>query len=222
MPRIARICAIHYPHHVTQRGNNREAVFFDDDDREFYLKILGKYSSQYNFDIWAYCLMVNHVHLLAVPKREDSLAKGLGSTNLVYTQYVNRRYGRSGRLWQNRFFSSVIENEPYLWAVVRYIERNPVRGDLVGRAEEYVWSSARAHILGRRDHLLTGDSWLRRSKRGDFQKFEEREDRPIEDSIRKATSTGRPLGGEEFVEHLEKTLQRRIIVQRPGRPRKRN
>ena len=190
MPRSARICAIHFPHHVTQRGNNREAVFFDDDDREFYLKILGKYSSQYNLDIWAYCLIVNHVHLLAVPKREDSLAKGLGSTNLVYTQYVNRRYGRSGRVWQNRFFSAVIENEPYLWAVVRYIERNPVRGNLVEKAEEYMWSSARAHILGRRNNLLTGDSWLRRSKRGDFQKFMESEDRPIEDSIRKATSTG--------------------------------
>ena len=220
MPRIARICAIHYPHHVTQRGNNREAVFFDDDDSEFYLKILDKYSAQHNLDIWAYCLMVNHVHLLAVPKREDSLAKGLGSTNLVYTQYVNRRYGRSGRVWQNRFFSAVIENEPYLWAVVRYIERNPVRGNLVEKAEEYMWSSARAHILGRRNNLLTGDSWLRRSKRGDFQKFMESEDRPIEDSIRKATSTGRPLGREEFMQHLEKTLQRKIVVQRAGRPKK--
>ncbi len=221
MPRIARICAIHYPHHVTQRGNNRETVFFDNDDRVFYLKILGKYSLQYNLDIWAYCLMVNHVHLLAVPRREDSLAKGLGSTNLVYTQYVNRRYGRSGRLWQNRFFSAVIENEPYLWAVVRYIERNPVRGNLVERAEEYIWSSAQAHILGRQDNMLTGDSWLIRSKRGDFQKFVESEDRPIEDSIRKATSTGRPLGCGELVQHLEKTLQRRIIVQKAGRPKKR-
>jgi putative transposase len=88
MPRIARIYALNYPHHITQRGNNRETVFFDDEDKKFYLKILNKYSYQWNFDIWAYCLMPNHVHILVVPKREDSLAKGIGGTNLVLLRQI--------------------------------------------------------------------------------------------------------------------------------------
>src|SRR3972149_9149638 len=120
MPRIARVCAINYPHHVTQRGNNKEAVFFDDEDKAFYLKTLGAYSKKRGFEIWAYCLMTNHVHILAVPKQEESLARGIGGTNLVYTQYINRKYKRSGRLWQNRFFSCVIEQEGYLLGVMRY------------------------------------------------------------------------------------------------------
>lgn len=115
MPRIARICAIGYPHHITQRGNNKEAVFFEDDDREFYLKTISKYTYKWAFEIWAYCLMSNHVHILAVPHKEESLARGIGGTNLVYTQYINRKYKRRGRLWQNRFFSTIIEKEPYLW-----------------------------------------------------------------------------------------------------------
>jgi len=89
MPRIARLLAVNCPHHITQRGNNRETVFFDDEDRKSYLKILKRYSDQWKFDIWAYCLMPNHVHLLVVPKEEKSLARGIGATNLVYTQYFN-------------------------------------------------------------------------------------------------------------------------------------
>jgi putative transposase len=95
MPRTARICAINYPHHITQRGNNKETIFFDDDDRDFYLRTLSRYSDQWNLDIWAYCLMANHVHILAVQRKDESLAKGIGGANLVYAQYINRRYNRS-------------------------------------------------------------------------------------------------------------------------------
>ena len=159
MPRIARVCAVNYPHHVTQRGNNREPVFFDDEDKAFYLKTLRGYSKKWGLDIWAYCLMTNHVHILAVPKQEESLARGIGGTNLVYTQYVNCKYKRSGRLWQNRFYSTIIEKEPYLWAVSRYIELNSVRAKLVKKAEDYKWSSAKAHLLGLSDAILS-KSWL--------------------------------------------------------------
>ena len=134
MPRIARICAIGYPHHITQRGNNKETVFFEDEDRRFYLKTLNKYSHKWDLEIWVYCLMDNHVHILAVPQKYESLARGIGGTNLVYTQYINRKYKRSGRLWQNRFYSTIIEKESYLWAASRYIERNPVRAKLVKEA----------------------------------------------------------------------------------------
>jgi putative transposase len=93
--------------------------------------------------------MGNHTHILAIPEKETSLARGIGGTNRLYTQYINRKYNRSGRLWPNRVFSSIVEEEPYLWAVIRYIEQNQVRAKLVKQAEDDQWSSARAHILGR-------------------------------------------------------------------------
>jgi putative transposase len=110
MPRIARIIAAGYPHHITQRGNNRVTVFFDDEDRQTYLNLLLKYSRKYGVAIWAYCLMSNHVHLLAVPETETGLARGIGLTNMLYTQYLNRKLNQSGRIWQNRFFSCLVES----------------------------------------------------------------------------------------------------------------
>ena len=114
MPRIARIIAVNYPHHITQRGNNRSTVFFDDEDRQTYLKLLAGYAQKHQFQILAYCLMDNHIHLLAVPETETALARGIGMTNQVYTQYLNRKLKQSGRIWQNRFFSCVVENDQYL------------------------------------------------------------------------------------------------------------
>lgn len=220
MPRIARICAVDYPHHITQRGNNKETVFFADEDREFYLKTLSRYSNKWAFDIWAYCLMTNHVHILTVPRKEESLARGIGATNLVYTQYINRKYKRSGRLWQNRFFSTIIEKEPYLWAVARYIERNPVRAKLVEKAEDYPWSSARAHVSSIKDDILSRQNWLEEGDFNIYREFLRYEDKDIEASVRKATSTGRPLGTTEFIKRLEKILEQDILPKRAGRPKK--
>lgn len=220
MPRIARVCAIDYPHHITQRGNNKEAVFFEDEDREFYLKTLSKYSHKWAFEIWAYCLMSNHIHILTVPRKEESLARGIGSTNLVYTQYINYKYKRSGRLWQNRFFSTIIEKEPYLWAVARYIEKNPVRANLVKKAEDYAWSSAKAHVAGVKDDILSEEDWLQKRELNAYREFLEYDDKEIETSIRKATSTGRPLGTEGFIRRLEKILWCEILPKKAGRPKK--
>lgn len=219
MPRIARVCAVNYPHHVTQRGNNKQTVFFDDEDKAFYLKTLGSYSKKWGLDIWAYCLMTNHVHILAVPEQEESLARGIGGTNLVYTQYINRKYKRSGRLWQNRFYSTIIEKEPYLWAVTRYIERNPVRAKLVKKAEACKWSSAKAHIMGFRDDILS-KNWLDEKERKAYKEFMIEEDKEVDTLIRKATSTGRPLGTERFIKTLEKLLDRGLLPKRAGRPKK--
>jgi putative transposase len=108
MLRIARVTLPDYPHHVTQRGNNRATVFFDDEDRNFYLGTLKSYSDSYRVCILSYCLMDNHVHILAVPMETGGLARSIGRSNLLYTQYINRKYGRSGRLWQNRFFPSLL------------------------------------------------------------------------------------------------------------------
>lgn len=219
MPRIARVCAVNYPHHVTQRGNNKENIFFDNEDKAFYLKTLKGYSKKWGFDIWAYCLMTNHVHILAVPNREESLARGIGATNLVYTQYINRKYKRSGRLWQNRFYSTIIEKEPYLWAVTRYIERNPVRAELVKKAEGYKWSSAKAHIMGFRDDILS-KNWLDEKERKAYKDFMIEDDKEVDLLIRKATSTGRPLGTELFLKTLEKVLDRGLLPKKAGRPKK--
>ena len=123
MPRIARVVAVGLPHHVTQRGNNRSQVFFDDDDRRFYLWTLAQYRRKHAVDIWGYFLMDNHMNALAVPQQPDSLARCFAGTNLVYTQHVNRKNRRSGRLWQNRFFSWPVDKDEYLWSVLRYILR---------------------------------------------------------------------------------------------------
>ena len=155
-----------------------------------------------------------------VPRKDESLAKGIGGANLVYTQHINRRYNRSGRLWQNRFFSTIVEEGPYLWAVARYIERNPVRVNIVERAEDYPWSSAKAHVLRIRDAILSSEDWLEESEFNAYREFLTDEDRNKEDSIRKATSTGRPLGSDEFIEDLGKILEINIFSKKPGRPKK--
>ena len=219
MPRIARVIAARYPHHITQRGNNREDAFFTDEDKSFYLRTLKSYCEKWRVQVWAYCLMTNHVHILAVPSDEESLSRCIGRTNLLYTQYINRRYKRSGRLWQNRFFSTIIEAEPYLWAVVRYIEQNPVKSKLVDKPEDYKWSSCRANISGKGD-ILVSDEWLGGKERAAYRKFLMQQDPEVEQKIRRATSTGRPLGSNRFVEKLELKLLRRLSPGKPGRPRK--
>lgn len=219
MPRIARVIAVEYPHHITQRGNNRAEVFFDDEDRAFYIKTLKSYCEKWKVKIWAYCFMTNHVHILAVPKAEESLSISMGRTNLIYTQHVNRKYRRSGGLWQNRFFSTIVEKAPYLWAVARYIECNPVRSGMVKRPEDYRWSSSRAHITGRGDELVMGDAWLDKSSRKAYRDFLKKEDIETEWAIRRATSAGRPLGREGFIRKLEKKLSRSLLLEKVGRPK---
>ncbi|MDD2737106.1 MAG: transposase [Desulfuromonadaceae bacterium] len=220
MPRIARVIATGYPHHITQRGNNRATVFFDDEDRQTYLKLLVGYSEKHLVQIWAYCLMNNHIHLLAVPETETSLARGIGLTNQVYTQYLNRKLNQSGRIWQNRFFSCVVENNQCLWAVARYIERNPLKVDLVKNAESYRWSSAKAHLTGSSDILLGATSWLSPEEQNTYAEFVATEDDETDNTIRKATRTGRPFGSESFVDLLEFQLKQPLKANKRGRPYK--
>jgi putative transposase len=121
MPRIGRAVAPGYPHHVIQRGNNRENVFFEKEDRTKYLSLLNKYAFKWNAPIMAYCLMSNHIHLLTKPLSEESLFKMMQGLTLCYTQYINRMYGRTGRLWESRYHSCIVDYDKYLWAVARYI-----------------------------------------------------------------------------------------------------
>ena len=130
--RVGRIVIPGVPHHITQRGNNRQDVFFVDDDRRVYLELLAAQAERFGLKLLGYCLMDNHVHLVATPAGEASLARAVGRTHFLYTQYVNRLHGRSGHLWQNRFYSCALDDE-HLWNALVYVETKGQRGRTKGR-----------------------------------------------------------------------------------------
>jgi len=145
MPRIARIVATGYPHHITQRGNYRQTVFVKDSEYSDYLKWLDEYTKKYKLAILAYCLMPNHVHFAAIPEEKDSLAKTFNACHMRYSQYFNKKNRLTGHLWQGRFYSCILD-ERHLYAICRYIENNPVRAKLVKKPENWQWSSAKTHL----------------------------------------------------------------------------
>ena len=147
MPRAARIVLPGVPHHLTQRGNDRRAVFLQDADYLKYLEFLCEYAGKFRVAVHGYCLMPNHTHLVLTPPEEKALARAIGRTHGRYAQYFNKTYGRSGHLWQNRFYSCALDDEHY-WLALAYIDRNPSRARLVGDAGAYRWSSAAAHLGG--------------------------------------------------------------------------
>jgi len=221
MTREARAVVVGAAHHITQRGNNRQDVFFVDGDREHYLSLLKLQAEQYGLIIHGYCLMTNHVHIVATPEDEQSLAKGIGRTHYFYTRYVNKMHGRSGHLWQNRFFSSPLDDD-YFFRTIRYVERNPVRAKVVRKPWRYRWSSVNAHIAGSDSReLLSFSEWPRRYK-GDRWKtiLDDVEDESTVDTIRSSTLKGRPLGSDRFISKLETRLGRRLRPLPVGRPRK--
>ena len=202
------------PHHVTQRGNRRADVFFDDDDRRQYLSFLAKYREQYGVRIWAYCLMANHVHFVAVPDTAEALGQTFRDTHQAYSAWVNRKTRQNGHLWQGRFYSCVLD-DAHTWLAVRYVERNPLRAGLVDRAEDWPWSSAAAHCGLRADELLsTIEMPWPVGKWAEYLMTEE--DRDIE-AIRRETRTGRPCGPEGFVQRLESALDRTLHPRKRGR-----
>jgi len=154
MPRLPRAVFAGVPHHITQRGNRRSDVFFTDEDRVVYLDWLHEYCEKHNVDVLAYCLMTNHIHMVAVPNTPEGLQRVLKPLHMRYAQRVNRAQGWKGHLWQGRFFSSPLD-EAYLYSAIRYVERNPIRVGLADKAEDYLWSSAGAHCGLREDVLLS-------------------------------------------------------------------
>jgi len=220
MPRIARAVASGFPHHVVQRGNNREKVFFNKEDKNKYLSLLKKYSDKWKSPILVYCLMNNHVHLLARPSKNKSLYKMMQGITLCYTQYINRTYKRTGRLWESRYHSCIIDKEKYLWAVARYIEQNPVRTKIAKKAEDYPYSSAKAHIYGTKDEVL-GETLFEGRQRKDYIELMKANIKEEDiNNIRNYTRNGRPFGRESFTEKIEQKLDR-ILKSRPrGRPKK--
>jgi len=221
MSRAARIIIPGCPHHVTQRGNNRQDVFFVDDDRRFYLGLIRDAAERFGLRVEGYCLMTDHLHLLATPTEADSLVQVMKRANQRYAQYVNRLHGRSGHLWQDRFFSCALDQE-HFWAALVHVERNPVRAKIVRRAWRWPWSSAAAHC-GQRDPtgLLAP---RRRSQRTEPLAWREAlmqpQDEAFVSKLRLWTSRGRPLGSDRFVTKLERALGRPLRPLPRGRPRK--
>jgi len=146
MPKVPRFVVPGLPHHITQRGNYRQPVFFNDADRQFFLRRLIKRAKQYEIDVLAWCLMINHFHLIAIPRRRDSFALGLRALLGEYSLRINSQRGDArGHIWQSRFYSCAL-SQRHLRMALRYVELNPVRANLVDDPEQYPWSSARCHL----------------------------------------------------------------------------
>jgi putative transposase len=218
MARVARVVVAGLPYHITQRGNRRERVFFRDKDYERYLEWLEEYSRQAGLDVYAYCLMSNHVHLVAVPQNQDSLVKVFKPLHTRYAQLINRRRGWKGHFWQGRFYSSPLDDS-YLWTAVKYVERNPVRAKLVRRAQEYEWSSAAAHCGKRTDVLLSAKLPLLNEIAQWSEWLQEGEDAESLKVLRRNTEMGVPCGSEGFVRRLEELLKRFLRFRPKGRPK---
>jgi putative transposase len=215
MARLARVIAPGYPHHVTQRGNRRQQTFFCEADYAVYLDLLADWCAKCRVEVWAYCLMPNHVHLVAVPSDEDGLRRALGEAHRRYTRHVNLRELWRGYLWQGRFASFPMD-EAHLLAAFRYIEHNPVRAGLAETPWQYPNSSAKFHVLGTADPLVRTDPC--RDLVGDWSVFL---GYPLDtgeiDALRAHERTGRPLGDTAFVESLERLVGRSLAPGKAGR-----
>ena len=219
MARLARVVVAGYPHHVTQRGNRRMTTFFSNEDYEAYRDVMAEWCAKHAVEIWAYCLMPNHVHLIAVPRTGEALARAVGEAHRRYTRRINFREGWRGHLWQERFFSCVLGG-PHGLAAVRYVERNPVRAGLVQRAWQWPWSSAAGHVSGRGDGLVKVNPLA--EEVSDWRRFlSEEDDEKTVVRLRRHTRTGRALGSMAFVERMEGLLGLTLRPKKPGpRPRK--
>lgn len=219
MARRARIIVPKYPHYVTHWGNSRQQVFFGDDDYAAYIDLMSRSCQEGGAKILAYCLLPNHVNLIAVPAGKDSLRKGIGYADRRYTRRINFREDWCGYLWQGRFASCILDGD-YLLAAARYIEMNPVRAGLVKRPEQWRWSSARAHLAGQDDALVKVAPLLKEV--GDWRSFL-REPGPedLGARLRRHAGPGWPLGTKAFIAKLEAQAGRPMAPRRPGRkPRK--
>jgi putative transposase len=214
MGRIARIVVPGIPHHITQRGNRRMQTFFGEEDYQEYISWMSVSTKRYGIDVWAYCLMPNHVHLIAVPANADSFRLAIGETHRRYTRRINFREKWRGHLWQERFASYPMSEE-YLISAARYVELNPVRAKITKEPQAYKWSSAAAHVNGQDDELVRVQLLLELVD--DWQAFLY-EDVKKEEVVRLHLHerTGRPLGDVNFVGRIENMICRILQRQKPG------
>jgi putative transposase len=219
MSRRPRIVIPGWVHHVTQRGNHRQNVFYADHDRVVYLQRLGDCCLKWGLELIGHNLMDNHVHLAVIPEREDSLSDGIGQLHHDFALWQNIQCHRTGHLWQNRFYSCPVEADR-VPEVLAYIELNPWRARMVDQAWQWEWSSAQAHISGwDPSGLLNMDFWRKQSNSGEWKSYLERiaGDKSISKKIRNATMRGLFLGRDETARRLEKELGIQILPRKRGR-----
>ena len=223
MPRRPRVIIPGVPHHLTQRGNNRQPVFHGPGDCRRYLDLLSLLAPRYGTRILGYCLMPNHVHLIAVPEQERSLARTLGRVHSEYALALNRERDCCGHVWQSRFFSCPMDGR-HLLTAMSYVDLNPVRANLATAAWEWPWSSARAHTKDSAMDAVLDYRWAGHFGGWDFAEWREilaaRMSEGESDAVRRATRTGEPLGSPEFVSGLERRTGRRLRVWARGRPKR--
>ena len=220
MARMPRVVALDVPHHVTQRGNARQFILSSAAERQVYMGLLHEYTELHELDVLGYCLMSNHVHLIAIPRQVEAMAASMKQTHGRYAAYWNASHQSSGHVWQGRYYSCPLDGE-HLWRALRYAELNPVRAKLVHTPEEWAWSSAPAHC-GAGDAFglsktLWNSMWNAERWRSYLQAGETEQERI---AIRRSTHTGRPLGSAAFVAQLEKISERTLAPGKAGRPPK--
>ncbi|CAN7633510.1 transposase [Pseudomonas sp. V98_8] len=229
MPRVGRVVLPNHPHHVVQRGHNRQVVFADARDFEYYLADLRELKEALGLRVYAYCLMTNHVHLLLSPgDTPASLGQLMKALAARMTRYRNKLEGRSGTLWESRYKSSVVQSDTYLLACSRYIELNPVRALIVSRAENYPWSSYRLRVVEpAENNWLDVDPCFEAlgttevARRDRYKEFVAQVAPSGElDLIRSALQRGQLTGASRFVDEIEQITGLRIIDRGRGRPTK--
>ena len=225
MPRKPRIYLPGIPCHVIQRGNNRDACFYSDQDYRFYLDCLESACSRYKVQLHAYVLMTNHVHLLMTPSDAYGISRVMQSLGRRYVQYINREYRRSGTLWEGRHKASIVDAEKYLLTCMRYIELNPVRAGMVAHPGEYPWSSYRVNGQGEHDALITlHECYTRLGNSTEVRCHQYRSlfayQLDVDDihAIRSALTYSLPLGDERFIEQIEAAIGRSVGYAKRGRP----
>jgi len=218
MPRQARIVFPGYLHHVTQRGNYQQKVFQEDQDCAVYLRYINKYSKKYAVDIFAYCLMHNHVHFIVRPNNKESLASAFNGAHQRYAYYYHKKIDRNGHLWQARFFSCILHGD-HIPTAIRYVEKNPVRAGMVKHPWEYKWSSVHAH-LGKKYKIIRLANINEVIQARSWKSFvaEDEMDQDVE-TIRNCTYRGYVVGPKSFIKFLEKKLCRKLLPKGRGRPK---
>lgn len=227
MPRKRRPYVAGVPCHIVQRGNNRQACFFCDDDFGFYMKVLTRSLEEFEVELHAFVLMTNHVHLLMTPSNAQGISKVMQSVGRRYVRYINTVYGRTGTLWEGRHKASLIESDAYLIICQKYIELNPVRAQMVQNPWDYYWSSYQANALGKKISGLTPhDLYLRLGRNAQERMlaykdlFKDIVSTETIKEMRECLCHSYPLGNEKFKQQIEQTHRIRFGQKKPGRPRK--
>ncbi|MDO8944188.1 MAG: transposase [Desulfobacterales bacterium] len=219
MARIPRAVACGYPHHITQRGTDHRPVFFEDRDRFIYLRLLAEAAERYGLEFSGFCLMTNHVHLIAIPQTTDSLHLTLKWVHAAYARYVHATHGGCGHLWQARYFSCILAGA-HIWNALAYVELNPVRAGMVERPEQHTWSSAADHLALSPSRLpLIREAWLNDFDPSGWKQFltQRARDADFGPVLRQATQTGRPMAPESAISRLEGALGRSLRPAKRGR-----